>query len=271
MTLDTLRRSSAFSLSLVAGIALPLLSLASGLKDADQILRKSEDVRRISNLQADVRLETREPSGKSDVKEFSYQRKLAEDGERFRTFTRFKSPASIRGQSILFLERAGFESDVFLYLPTFKKVRRVESHSQSSSFMGSAFSYSDIATPLAKDFNNTLEREEPCPVDQGVCYRIISKPKSREVEERTSYESTTAWINAQTFMPVQWEFQQKGALRKRMQARRIENVEKGKFFPLELSIEDLQTKRSTTLVFSNLNVKAEIPDQVFTQQNMSKE
>lgn len=246
-------------------------SQAALLTNVDEIMKKSEDARQIKNTVANVELLTTNGSEK-DKKVFKYWRKLAEDGKRFKTFTRFSEPATIKNQAILFLEKANYSSDVFLYLPTFKKVRRVESHSQSSSFMGSAFSYSDIATPLPEDYNNKLIKTESCPNDKAQCYLVESTPKTADIKSRTGYVLSKQWIHSEHFLPVQWEFYaEPSKAKKKMTATQVKKVDGSKSLAHFLEITDLTNNKKTTLEFKSVSTKENIPDNIFTQQNLTKE
>lgn len=248
------------------------MAMAQDLKDGTEILKRSEEVRRLPSVQASGVLKTQGP-GLSDQKSFQFFRKLAEDGERFKTLTRFQKPATIRDQAILFLEKENYESSVFMYLPTFKKVRRVESHSQSSAFMGSAFSYSDISTPQAKDYNSKLLKTENCPAPaKGTCYVIESKPRTADVKERTNYDRLIIWVQTQQLTPVQWDLFEKvdQPIRKRMKASAWTEVAKGKWFSKRLEIEDFPTKKKTVLEFLKINAKEELSDSIFTQASLGR-
>lgn len=259
------------SLLLASVLIFALFPLSARAQNVDEILNKAETARRVPHTTADVQLVTTEGKAR-DEKNFRYWRKLDSDGQRFKTFTRFSAPATIRNQAILFLERDGYRSDVFLYLPTFKRVRRVESHSQSSSFMGSAFSYSDIATPLASDFKNKLVKTENCPVGGGSCFVVENIPKSDDVKSRTGYARSLQWITNKTYVTVQWEFYgDDGKVRKVMQATEVKPAGPGRFMAHRLEIKNVQANKSTVLAFSKVNNKDVIADSIFTQQNLSRE
>ncbi len=242
-------------------------------KNADQILDYSQTVRRVPNIRAEAILNTKSDSF-NDEKEFVFLRKLAEDGERFKTLTRFKKPLTIKNQAILFLEKENYENSIFMYLPSFKKVRRVESHSQSSSFMGSAFSYSDIATPLSKDFVNTLVKTEPCPQDKALqCFVINSSPRTDQIKERTNYSLQTSWINTTTFLTDQTLLfgENKTQLVKKITFSNFKQIKPNLWFCQNLIIEDKKSKKTTTLIFSNIKTDQDLSNSIFSQQSLSDE
>lgn len=241
--------------------------------NADQILDQSQAVRRIPNTVAEAVLKTKSDRF-NDEKEFTFLRKIAEDGERFKTLTRFKKPLTIKNQAILFLEKENYENSIFMYLPAYKKVRRVESHSQSSSFMGSAFSYSDIATPLSKDFTNTLVKTQECPSDKSKkCFVINSKPKSKQIKERTNYSLQTSWINIENYLVDQTLLfvEDTDKYVKKISFSDYKKVRTNLWFCQNMIIADIKSKKTTTLLFSNLKTDQELSNSLFSQQSLSDE
>lgn len=59
----------------------------------------------------------------------------------------FKSPGDIKGMQVLVLSL----DKMFVYLPAYRKVRRVASHVRDQGFLGSAFSHDDMAVVTYAD------------------------------------------------------------------------------------------------------------------------
>ncbi len=240
---------------------------------AKEIMLKNEDVRRLGTINSKATLTTGGEGETKRVKEFTWWRKLQKDGTHFNTLTRFHVPAEIRNEGILFLEHEGDESDVLLYLPVYKKVRRVERSSQSGSFMGSELSYADIATPHVEDFGYKLLREEPCPSSGLKCWVIESTPLRDQTRERTGYSKSTQWVRQDNTMAEKVEhFDKDGALVKRIALSEIREVdpEKHKWMALKLAVTNVKNGKYTNMDFAKVKVNTDISDAVFTQQNLSK-
>jgi hypothetical protein len=253
-------------------LALSRAALAS--PSAREIMTANEEVRRIASVTAEATLTVTREGSAAWTKTFTWWRKLSADGVHYQTLTRFHTPAEVRGEGILFLEEEEGQSDVLLYLPAYKKVRRVESEQQSSSFMGSDLSYADITTPHVDEYLYKLLREEPCPAPfAGVaCWVIDCTPASEAVKERTGYSRSTQWIRKDNRMAVRGESADlDGAPAKQMEWDRIEEVDSGrhKWMARSLRVTDLRRKRTTVLRFEDLKVGAEIADSTFTQQNLA--
>ena len=266
------RRAS--SVRVVAALLLATTGASGGALSAEEVMTRNEEARRVHDITSSATLTTTSDGADAKTKSFTWWRKLSGDGVHFHILTRFALPAEIRGEGILIDEHAT-ENEILLYLPRFKKVRRVEGQSQSASFMGSVFSYSDIADPHARDYKHALLRSEPCPGSPGIpCHVVESTPATDAVKERTGYARTVQWIRSDNFVTVQGElFDARGALWKKLAATDVREVDpkEHRFLAHTVRIEDVRSKRATVLTFGDVKVNTGIPDATFTQQNLARE
>jgi hypothetical protein len=260
----------------VLGLALASSPSAFALTPKE-IMQRNDDARRVSDFEAKATLTTgAEGTAGDKVKEFTLSRKVQTDKVHNSTLTRFHVPAEVRNEGILIIENASGRNDVLMYLPAYKKVRRVESQQQSGSFMGSVFSYSDIATPHVEDFTYKLVKEEACPgkENSGIkCSVIECLPTSDDIKERTGYSKSLLWMRQDNFMSVHGEYYNlEGEYFKRLEGAEIKMVDtkNKKWLAHNIYITNLKTKEFTRLQFQNVKVNVGISDAVFTQQNLQK-
>lgn len=258
----------------VAAVFLVISSIAWSADQSlspNEIMKRNEEARRLSDTTADGTLTTR--SGNTErVKKFTWWRKLTSDGVHYNTLTRFHLPAEIRGEGVLFLERSADDNEVLMYLPAYKKIRRVETQQQSGSFMGSAFSYADIATPHVNDYRYKQLKEEACPGTPGViCAVIESTPATDAVKERTGTTRSVSWIRKDNFMAERIDSYDGETMYKQLSASQIREVDttRHKWMAFHLEMKNLKTNYFTSLQFENVKVNQGIPDSTFTQQRLS--
>ena len=242
---------------------------------AVEVATKNEEARQIDTVEAKAKLTTGGPDKAERIKEFTWWRKL-NTGKRFNTLTRFHFPPEVRGQGILFLEGENDESDIQMYLPSFKKVRRVESQQQSSSFMGSELSYTDIATPHVDDYNYKMVKDdEKCPGEPAQkCYVIEYSPKTDKVKDRTGNSRVVSWIRKDNFMGTKGEYYDlQNQLWKVTEASETKLVDttKNKWMSLRIRVENQKNKRFTLLEFKDVKVNKPVGDSTFTVQNLSRD
>lgn len=262
--------------SLCAALAVALTTVAPARADdpsAAEVMNKAEQARKVRDMTAQASLTT-EANGRTKVKTFTLWTALADDGVHYRTLARFHTPAVIRNEGVLIVEGAD-GNDVRLYLPRYKKIRRVESSSQSSSFMGSVFSYSDIAVQHATDWDHSRLRKEPCPGATTVtCHVISSTPKSATIRTRTGYGKAVQWVREDNWVVMRGEFYARGGdLQKVTTASDVKQVsrDKNQWLALTMRIEDAKTHRFTVLRLRHVQVDEGIADSVFTHQNLARE
>ncbi len=262
-----------FALIILAGI---LAQAAKPSISAKEIMIKNDESRRLIQAEAQAKMTTGAADGSSRTKEFTWWRKLKENNVHSDTLTRFHFPPEIKKEGILFLGSAE-ATDIQIYLPTYKKVRRVETGQQSGSFMGSEFSYADIDPPLVDDYEYKLLREEPCAgtATKGVqCWVIESKPAREQVLERTGVSKGTTWIRQDNFMAAQAEYLDfDGQPWKKLEVFETKEVDQKnhKWMSTSLKMTNQKNSKTTSLVFEGVKVDKKVPASIFTVQNLSRE
>jgi hypothetical protein len=254
-------------------------SLASAAQtglSAKDIMIKNDEARKLTQAEAQAKMTTGTADGASRAKEFTWWRKLKDDNVHSDTLTRFHFPPEIKKEGILFLGSAE-ATDIQIYLPAYKKVRRVETGQQSGSFMGSEFSYADIDPPLVDDYEYQLLREEPCAgtVAKSVkCWVIESKPAREQVKDRTGISKGTTWIRQDNFMASQAEYLDfDGQPWKKLEVFETKEVDQKnhKWMSTSLKMTNQKNSKTTSLVFEGVKVDKKVPASTFTVQNLSRE
>ncbi len=98
-------------------------------------------------------------------------REAEDDGDQQRIV--FQSPGDVRGTALLTHSHVLADDDQWLYLPAFKRVKRISAANQSGPFVGSEFAYEDLVEQDADKYVNRYLREDtlaglPCFVVERV-------------------------------------------------------------------------------------------------------
>ncbi len=239
-----------------------------------EVLERQEATRKLPTFEASSSLSTtKEGETTKAVKKFRWSRKLGDDSVHYVSLVRFDEPATIRGEGILMREGAK-ENDVRLYLPRFKKVRRVEGQSQSSSFFGSAFSYADVAVPHADENNAKILKAEKCPGAELMCWVMETTPANDSVRDRYGYSRTVQWVRQDNWVTVSGEFyDKKGVLWKRLTASDVTEIDtkQHKWLALTLKMDDIPAKKTSIVKLSNVKANHKLENTLFTEQSLSNE
>lgn len=66
----------------------------------------------------------------------------------------FSQPPDVRGTAVLIHSNVVKDDDHWIYLPAFKRVKRIASSNKSTPFVGSEFSYEDLASQEKEKYKN---------------------------------------------------------------------------------------------------------------------
>lgn len=138
-------------------------------------------------------------SGKKRVRHFVTKR-IDENGLE-KQLLRFTSPADIEGTGFLSIEKPGWETEQFLYLPALKRTRRIVSSQKSQRFVNSDFTYEDMERHPVSDY--TYQITGSSKVGNVDCYILKSRPK-QNVESQ--YSLTISLVTKESFVPVNVKF-----------------------------------------------------------------
>ncbi len=171
----------------------------------------------------------------------------------------FLTPADVKGVGFMSLT----ENTMYLYMPAFRKIRRIASHVKNEEFMGTDFSYEDLAeTEYTDEYAAVLEKEEP---DRYVL-ELTPKP-----DADVSYSKLKMWVDKENFVPVRMEYFSKGG--KRIKVLTSENVEKvdGYWVPMKMTMETLKSEHRTLLEVTEVKHDSGLSDEFFTKRNLKKQ
>jgi hypothetical protein len=177
-----------------------------------------------------------------------------------RSFVEFQSPADVAGTRFLSVEERGNDAEQFIYLPAFKKVKRVVGSQRSKSFMGTDFSFSDLDGREVDDAEwNSLPDEtiggQPCFVIEGV-------PKSKDAE----YGKTIFWVHKQHLVPMRIDFfdTDRKTVLKRFTVKRLEKKSE-RWLATDAVMATLDKHTATRLQVLEVDLQSNIPDEELTR------
>ena len=176
----------------------------------------------------------------------------------------FLNPADDKGVAFLKIEHDDKADEMRMWLPAFKKVRRISSSKKGDSFMGSDLSYEDM-TSRALDENN-YKRLENDMVDGKECFVLEVVPNA---EIKSTYSKHITWVEKETLIAIKEEsYDLGGSLRK-----------KKKFFfdsisgydvINEIFVEDIQKNHTTKLTMDDIKVDSGLDESLFQEKNLKR-
>lgn len=188
----------------VAVLMLCLPTLLGAAITGNAVMQHVMETQSADSSAMDLRLTLTDASGSS--RERRLQTLTMTEGGLTNTITVFLSPASVRNTRFLTRERADGTDDQWIFLPAVGRVKRIAATEGGGSFMGSDFTYSDMASTTydTDEAEHTLLRQETL---QGrETYVVESIPIGA-----SDYGKTIIWVDTETYLPMKVEFYDKSS------------------------------------------------------------
>jgi len=176
----------------------------------------------------------------------------------------FLEPKSDIGISFLKIEHKNRDDEMKMWLPAFKKIRRISSRKKGDSFMGSDLSYEDLSTRDMEDYLFNLKEDQN--LNGKIYYTLESIPKKKL---NSFYNSHVSLVDKITFNIVkEYSYDLNGKLLKEKEY----TYKKIKMFDtLEyIKVFNVQKKHSTQIKFTNIEVNKNISEDSFSEQNLKR-
>jgi hypothetical protein len=185
-----------------------------------------------------------------------------------RVLVRLAHPPDLRGAGLLMIEKKS-RSDMFLYLPDLRKIRRVTSHMMSGSLFGSDFTYEDFEQLQGVRIDGRTEKLEDSSLEERPVHVLVQYPAP---EAGSSYERVVSYVEKDSCVLLKTEMWEGGErLRKVLTANRdTMHEEDGLRIPRELLMRDLKNQTETLLVVKEIEVGSEIPNKGFSLTQLER-
>lgn len=182
-----------------------------------------------------------------------------------KSLTIFDHPRDVKGSAFLSFTRIKDPDDQWLYLPAIKRIKRISSANKSGPFMGSEFSYEDLASQEVGKYTYKWVKDEACGDLQ--CFVLEQYP----VYEYSGYTKRIAWIDQDEFRPWKIEFyDRKNALLKTMTFNNYKRYLNKYWRSHEMFVENHLNGKSTTLIFMDFVLQAGLDDRDFNKNALSR-
>jgi outer membrane lipoprotein-sorting protein len=121
------------------------------------------------------------------------------EGDGDRSLMSFETPLDVQGTKMLTWSKKNEDDDQWLYIPSVRRVKRITSRQQSSSFLGSEFSFEDLGSQEVEKYNYKFLRDEK---RDGRDIWVLER-----VPKRTSgYSKQIMYVRQDILSPVQVDY-----------------------------------------------------------------
>ena len=176
----------------------------------------------------------------------------------------FIEPKDDRGVSFLKREHDNRDDEMRIWLPAFKRVRRISASKKGDSFMGSDLSYEDMTSrPLVENDYKRLDDET---VNGRECFVIEVTPNA---SLRSSYSSHKAWIVKDDIYIIKEESYDK---RDKLKKEKVFSYIKIDDYDIlsKISVKDVQKNHKTDISFEEVKVDTEMNEKIFQEKSLKR-
>lgn len=250
---------------LCAALVALLVSLpARSEESAADIARKSRErgALNVLGLVAEVKLTTEGKGGKR--KEQVLTTTARKVGDRTHSLVRFSQPAGVAGVAVLTVEGANGEaSEMSLYLPKLKRVRKVARTQRGQSFMDTDFSYADLGGTGGERDDALKKVGETKRLDRLVW--VLRGAAGAD----SPYGQVTLYVDQETYVPTEVEYSDKEG--KPLKVYRATSLKKFKdrVIAARAVMENLRTGSRTTIEVLKLE-ESTLGDEAFTERALER-
>lgn len=188
-------------------------------------------------------------------------------GDVTKTMMRFLSPADVQGTSILIHDYENKGDDMWVYLPSMRRTRRIVTTEKGKSFMGSEFSNADMSRPNIDDFTYSLLGEET--VNGKDCWKVESLAKSREVESEYGFKRRVSYIEKSTYLIQKSElYDRMDKLNKIMTLGDYRKQSNGRYFSYQMEMKNVQNNRRSEMKVNNFQLGSKLSEDKFSVSSL---
>ncbi len=189
---------------------------------------------------------------------------MTEDGDK--SMITFDSPRDVKGTAMLTFTHKTDSDDQWLFLPSIKRVKRISSSNKSGPFMGSEFAYEDLGSQEVEKYTYKFLEETTL---NGANVAVVER---YPLDKKSGYSKHIAYYNLdKNYRMEKLEFfDRKGSLLKTMTYLEYKKYQDKHWRASEIYVVNHQSDKETRLLFENYNFKADIDENEFSQNSLSR-
>ena len=177
----------------------------------------------------------------------------------------FAAPADVRGTVFLSHTHADRADDQWLYLPALKRVKRIAPANKTSPFMGSEFSYEDLASAEVEKYTYAYRGDESY---EGAARFLVERVP---VDAESGYSRQRVWVDKERYVPLKIEFYgRRGEKLKTLELREYRQYLGRYWRAHEARMENHQSGKRTILRSQDIRFRQGLSEQDFLPASMAR-
>ncbi len=246
---------------------LPLGAAASTPEERGLAIAREADRRDrgFKDFTAKLIMTLKNKSGQESIRQIRVRTlEVRDDGDK--NLSVFDNPRDVKGTAFLNFTHKTGDDDQWLYLPALKRVKRISSRNKSGSFMGSEFSYEDIASQEVEKYTYKWIRNEL--YDGLDCFIVERYPVDKK---NSGYTRQVTWVDRKEYRILKVDYyDRKNSHLKTLTFGGYKQYKNRFWRAEEMFMLNHQTGKSTKLVFSNYRFGVGLRDRDFSKSGLKR-
>ena len=242
--------------SLVLVISICLILTAASMARAEEVTgweiakRAWEADRGFGDFSAHITLTTTKKNGKKVIRRLRTRTIETDQGDK--SISVFDYPHDVKGYARLTYAHEDGNDDQWLYIPEFKRVKRISSVNAGTPFMGTEYAFEDLGSQRPEEvgsFSYQLLGKEACGEESSLrCYVIERRPKN----PYSAYSKQVVWIDENAYRVHKIDYYNKKSELIKTQELKDYQLFKGKYWrPGIMQMSNHKNGNSTLVEWSN--------------------
>ncbi len=216
------------------------------------------------DMTAHVTMILKDPDGDQHTRHLLVKSlEIEADGEK-RLFA-FSRPRDIKGTTVLNFGHILEEDDQWIYLPAFKRVKRISSANKSSAFVSSEFAYEDLTSVEVDKYRHNYLGDAK--INDLDCFKVELIP----VYENSGYSRQVAYIDKQDYQFRKVEFfDLQGALLKTLVLQGYQQYKQRYWRPDVATMTNHQSNKVTVMLWDDIQLQTGLSDADFNRNAIKR-
>ena len=188
----------------------------------------------------------------------------------------FLKPTDDKGISFLKKEEEGKDDFMTMWLPGFKRFRRIASSNKTDSFMGSDLSFEDLTNRTLNDYKYPITPYEvDCKFNNQntSCYTLISEPLTTKDSEYSKHETIVLEVEKNIFIAIKeksYDLDGKLLKTKELNYDLIISDMNQYYIMNNLIVNNVQENSSTILTVNKITVNNGFSNKAFNERTLKR-
>jgi outer membrane lipoprotein-sorting protein len=220
--------------------------------------------RGFDNFTADMEMTLIGASGKTSLRRLRVKvLEVEADGDK--NLAIFDAPADVKGAAFLSHTHIRKPDDQWLYLPSLRRVKRIAPANKTAPFMGSEFSYEDLASAEVEKYTYKY-------VGDGTAAGQPTFLLERyPVDKHSGYRRQLVWVDQDRYVALKIEFyDRRGEKFKTLISNGFRQYLKRYWRATEMNMENHRSGRRTELRWANYRFRQNLSEQDFRPTSLPR-